>query len=190
MPAPNFSAAYRVYVKDNNDLIGIIAYGLYKEQKQSYFNDLHTKGGREITAADVDAYHSTMCTTGTVEAYRANTLVVYNKLFQSKLSEVQQSFADEFKKNEIMLKLDGIQNAIQEKTTFLGWVKGVAETLLVNVLTIFVLGALILGYSALKSGNIHLDHLFGVESTAPGGAVPGTTVPTPPAGASSSNAAR
>lgn len=161
-----YSDAYAKYVTAADDLVGIIAYGLYKQAKVKFVQSHHSTSGP--TAQQLQSFHDNMCMDDTVDAYRTRALQVYNAIFQVKVAQMFQEREKAFNQDQIGQHLLSIKNKLDAKRTLGGWAADVVGNLLVNVVTIFVIGALLLGYKAIESGDGLLDRIFHVESHTPG----------------------
>lgn len=138
-----------------DDPIGVFAYMVYKQQKIEF---LKSFGGREPTREELDGFHAVACLDSSIEAYRARG-EVFAKLFLSAgtdgfIEDVEVSTRQDvlFQQVEsvkivVLEKLTAIENALSAKRTFVGWVREVGGNLVVNLVTILVLGALLLGYN-------------------------------------------
>lgn len=76
-----YNYIYRLLVKDSNDLIGLIAYGLYKQHKiefiENYRNDHE---GNEPTEEDCKAFALTTSTARSIAQYRDAATALLQKI--------------------------------------------------------------------------------------------------------------
>jgi hypothetical protein len=93
-----------------------------------------------------------------IEAYRAKGAAMAHVFatasFEQLIGEVEESVRQnvlyqqaETVRAGLLDKLTVIDNTLAAKRSFMGWVREVGGNLLVNLVSIFVLGALLLGYN-------------------------------------------
>lgn len=177
---PSYSDAYAKYVRGEHDLIGIIAYGLYKQAKSQLIRDNQPNGP---SPDQLQAFHSNMCLDRTVNAFRADANDIYNKIFQVKLTELAKEREAAFNENIVGQHILAIKNKLDAKRTIKGWVADIGGALLLNVLTIVFIGFLVFGYHELEDSNTMLDKVFHIGEAAgnsPTGGAQGNNSSAPP----------
>lgn len=138
-----------------DDPVGVFAYIVYKQQKIEF---LKSFGGREPTREELDGFHAVACLDVSIEAYRARGEVLaqlfLNACTEGFLRDIEASMRRdvlfqqaESVKSKLLEKLTAIGNILSAKRTFVGWIREVGGNLVVNLVTILVLGALLLGYN-------------------------------------------
>ncbi len=65
-----FNYIYTSLVQQERDLIGIIAYSLYKQDKINHIKTIGDQHGREITDAEIDEFHRSSINPRAIEGYR------------------------------------------------------------------------------------------------------------------------
>lgn len=162
---PHRSSAYDAMVTGPQDLVGIIAYSLYKQAKKEAVASFETTNSRAHTDDEIRAAAAVYTSTGTVAAYRAKAEQVYKELFLLEVDTFGEKYKEEFESDEIARRLDALNSKIDRKTTFLGRVASVGENLTVNFLTILFIGAVAIGYKTLSEWNAHTDQAVGLAPT-------------------------
>jgi hypothetical protein len=126
---PSYSVAFERFVQDDDDLIGLIAYALYKANiREAVISNqaVHTGSNRSPTSGDVAAYRG-----------QAQTLLgefAQSMIEQSKPQLIKAEFGSELEsaKTEIVSAINGRTNfwyAIL--TNVVGWLISIAITLIV-----------------------------------------------------------
>ena len=68
--ARKYSEIFSLIVRDQSDLIGHIAYGLYKDEKAKYIGHFKETNGREPSDAELDLFHDISCQKDKIIKYR------------------------------------------------------------------------------------------------------------------------
>lgn len=142
---------YTQLVRDNSDAVGMFAYALYKQQKMAFFERIDTQHGRLPTNDELESFHMTSTLPPSIHGYReqAEALVsaFLNEALEQKIEQIEASVKDSI----IASHLVDIKAQISHKKTFNGWFASVAENLTVNIVTILIIGALVIGSNGLGS---------------------------------------
>ncbi|WP_038491874.1 hypothetical protein [Janthinobacterium agaricidamnosum] len=145
---------YEKLTANPNDPVGAFAYIIYKQQKVDFCKSF---GGRDPTREELDSFHSIARLDTSIAAYRAQGEAMAQAFLNAGLDDlVDRTEAATrqdvlYRQIEVVhaglgTKIATIDNALQAKRTFAGWLRDVMGNLLVNLVTIGVLGALVLGY--------------------------------------------
>ncbi len=148
------TSIYERLAADPNDVVGVMAYIVYKQQKIEYCKSL----SREPTSEELEKFHAIAMLDKSIEVYRAKGALMAHVFatasFEQLIGEVEESIRQDvlYQQAEMVSaglldKLTVIDNALAAKRSFMGWVRDVGGNLLVNLVSIFVLGALLLGYN-------------------------------------------
>lgn len=82
-----YNYIYRSLVNDENDIIGIIAYSFYKQQKIEYIEDFRRKHGRAPTDEELDHFHQFSNAQSQLESYRIKAVALAKEFLDVSLSE-------------------------------------------------------------------------------------------------------
>lgn len=100
-----FSFLYTYIVTDENDMIGHIAYSLYKSNKIKYIEDFKTKKGQVPTEDDLEAYHNASKTT--ISALRIQAEQILSEFteltLQASIDEIEKQMLSN--QQEILTKI-------------------------------------------------------------------------------------
>lgn len=131
MSTPKYNAIYEKLVTDADDLVGLIAYGIYKRHKIEVINKIKAKKGHEPSAEECETFFLTSTTETQLDSYRsqAETILsetVANIAFEQVRAEEERMLRD-YKEN--------IKSCLPSKTrTF--WISvaaGVVSAILVSL---------------------------------------------------------
>lgn len=139
---------------DPDDLVGAFAYIIYKQQKVDYFKSF---GGRELRREEVESFHAIATLDTSIAAYRTQGEALAQAFLNASLDDLVERTEAATRKDTLHRKIEAVSASLSAKLaiiteglnarrTFRGWVHDVAGNLLVNLVSIFVLGALLLGY--------------------------------------------
>lgn len=88
--------AYTTLVQGENDLVGLIAYSLYKSDKLDFVAKHHADTGSAPTSAEVLVFCRSATLAGPVSAYRAKATYLlqemYDDLLEDKVAELQRDY--------------------------------------------------------------------------------------------------
>jgi hypothetical protein len=149
------TSIYERLTADPDDLVGVLAYIAYKQQKIEYCRSFN---GREPNREELESFHAIAVLDHSIEAYRAQgagmARVFVSAGVDQFIGAIEVSVRQDvlYQQAEtvstgLLDKLTVIDNALAAKRSFIGWVRDVGGNLLVNLVSIFVLGALLLGYN-------------------------------------------
>ena len=139
---------------DPNDAAGAFAYIAYKRQKIEFCKSFVD---REPTREELHGFHIVASLDTSIEAYRSQGEAIAKSFFNASLDELaagvevatcQHTLYRKIESGNVSLeeKLAKIAESMSAKRTLVGWLREVSGNLLVNLVSIFVLGALLLGY--------------------------------------------
>ncbi|WP_198116427.1 hypothetical protein [Massilia rhizosphaerae] len=188
-----YNTIYEKLTANPDDLIGAFAYIIYKQQKVDFYKSF---AGRTPTPDEVKNFHAIASLDTSIAAYRAQGEAMAQAFLNASLDElVERTEADtrqdtlykhiETVSSGLAAKLGVINDSLQAKRTVGGWARDVGGNLLVNLVTIFVIGAFVLGYKFMGELQQNAEQKAGLNSTtaAPanvgGAAKPAETVPPP-----------
>ena len=103
LPAPGLTA-YSTIVEGENDLVGLVAYSLYKRDKLAFLLKHHQDVGQAPTAAEMMAFCRTCTLPGPVSAYRAKATYLMSEMYDELLAD-QVGQIDEKYKVELVNEL-------------------------------------------------------------------------------------
>ena len=139
---------------DPNDAAGAFAYIAYKRQKVEFCKSL---GDREPTKEELHSFHAVASLDASIGAYRSQGEAIAESFFNASLDELaahvkaatcRHTLYRKIESGNVRLeeKLAAVAESLGAKRTFIGWLRDVSGNLIVNLVSIFVLGALLLGY--------------------------------------------
>lgn len=181
---------YQRLTSDPNDAIGFFAYIVYKRQKLEFCRSF---GGRELTKEELANFHAVAMLDTSIEIYRARGETMMRAFLNLGLDELventeavtrQRVLYQMIESGNVALegKIAAVSKSLSEKRTMAGWFRDVTGNLLVNLVSIFVLGALLLGYRFSAELQQGAERKAGVGGTAAVSPDQTATEPALPAG--------
>lgn len=148
------ASVFQRLTADPNDAAGAFAYIAYKRQKIEFCK---TFGDREPTKEELHSFYTVACLDTSIDAYRSQGKAIAASFFNASLDELaadataaacQHTLYRKIESGNVELqeKLTAIAASLSAKRTLIGWLRDVSGNLLVNVVSIFVIGAVLLGY--------------------------------------------
>lgn len=74
-------------VKDEDDIIGMIAYSFYKSQKIEHIENFRARNGRSPTDDELDHFHQMSNASSQLESYRIKAISLVREFLEESLSE-------------------------------------------------------------------------------------------------------
>lgn len=170
MSQDQYNWVYKQLVSSPNDVVGALAYVLYKQQKISYLDQFHREHGRAPTDDELSSFHMISTLPDSVASYqeRAETWVdeFLELALASKLRQAEEDIKaavtiGEIKgvKSDLTAAVGAFQQVLEGKMALLqkelesrkgasGWAKDIVSNFIVNVLTVVVVGLAMLGLGA------------------------------------------
>jgi hypothetical protein len=143
-----FNYIYDQIVNDENDLVGIIAYSIYKKNKVEYITKIKKeKSKKEISETDLEEFVRLSCTATQIDNYRNDA-----KLFIKKYSQILLSD-----------KLEEIEQVYKKKAVG-SFFRGVFQSVIGSILFTIFLGLLIIILWSSKVGTKEvIENIFNIE---------------------------
>lgn len=148
----HFSQAYGKLVQGSDDIVGLFAYALYKEEKINYIKKYVEDNGSNPSDEDLDTFHYT-------SMQRLNN---YRELAQFRMEQVQNSILED--------NLEEFSEVIkeQEHCTRNRWWFGVSQSFMASFVWAAFIGVVIIILLGIRYGfNAILSELFKMVGGAP-----------------------
>jgi len=97
-----FNFIYEKLVSDRNDIIGHIAYSIYKQDKIDYIKS-KSKNGESIEEEILKSFHEISSTTSSIESYKIKAEIVLQAFFENTLSEMTTDIEKEVTENHLQM---------------------------------------------------------------------------------------
>lgn len=185
------NSIYQRLTSDPNDAIGCFAYIVYKQQKVEFCRSF---GGRELTREELANFHVVAGLDTSIEVYRARGETMMRAFLNAGLDELVENTEAATRQRVLYrmiesgnIALEGriaaVSESLRERRTIVGWLRDVTGNLLVNLVSIFVLGALLLGYRFSAELQQGAERRAGVSATTAARPNQTATEPARPPGA-------
>lgn len=96
LPAAGHTA-YSTIVEGNDDLMGLVAYSLYKRDKLAFLSKHHHDVGQKPTDAEMMAFCRTSTLPGPVSAYRSKAAYLMSEMYDELLAEQVGELSEKYK---------------------------------------------------------------------------------------------
>lgn len=177
-----YSPAYTRYVNGRSDLVGIIAYCLYKESKNAFIEGFLKSRSRQPTIDEMSGFVVHSCLPNTIEAYRDMASKIVQASFRNEVSKEAAKESKDFLNRGISDRLGEIDKKLKEPKTIKGWFRDAGKELVSNILAIFVIGIFLFGVSGSKKLYDYLEDISNHQKQIEGKVKPtspDTHSPTP-----------
>jgi hypothetical protein len=190
MKSQTYNWVYRKLVQGPDDVVGALAYVLYKQQKIAFIEQIQRDQQREPNEQELQSFHTISALPETLASYQQRAEALADQFLEIALAARLQQAETEIRQSTTLHMLastktdlthvvqasqalltsrtDSILAELQGKKTIGGWLREVGGNLLVSVLTIVVVGALYTGYQWLSVFNSNLEkHSGAAQHPAP-----------------------
>lgn len=194
--AATYNTIYETLTADPNDLVGALAYIIYKRQKVEFCKN-HPSGAP--TPAELDHFHRIASLQTSIDSYRAQAEALAQAFLTVALDDLADRTENETRQDVLSKQITAVNTGLQSqlnaintsldgKRTWVGWLRDVGGNLVVNLLTIVIIGAVVVGYKTwadIQQGTEKRVGLgtpagpSGVASGATGAAAAPGTAPSP-----------
>lgn len=84
----NYNYIYKQLVSDEKDVVGHVAYALYKSSKIEYIEKFKQEhGGQQPTEADLKPFHDMSCTPSSIDRYKTKAIEITRNFLDATLAE-------------------------------------------------------------------------------------------------------
>lgn len=149
-----YNWVYKQLVQHENDLVGAIAYSLYKQHKIEWIKKCEQDNGTSPTKEQLTEFHRFSSSYTSLENYRNNA----EQLMSGFLSYVTENIADDMQKqnkqvihDELVELLKPIQNEIAKKKDWKQLVIDALVSVFGTIIVIILIGFLLRGYQWISS---------------------------------------
>lgn len=193
-----YNTIYETLTADSNDLVGALAYIIYKKQKVEFCKN-HPGGapGR----AELDNFHRIASLQTSIDSYRAQAEALAQAFLTVALDDLADRTENETRQDVLAKQITTLNTGLQTqlntinanldaKRTLVGWGRDVGGNLVVNLLTIVIIGAIVVGYKSWADFQQSTEARVGLNPPATSGAAAatgatgGATTPNGQSGAS------
>lgn len=99
--ARNYNYIYKQLVEDENDIVGHIAYSLYKAEKIEYINKFKDEKGREPNEDELKPFHESTCVSGSLSRYKYAAASLLQTFMSNSIGESFQQVEQVCKENYV-----------------------------------------------------------------------------------------
>ena len=150
----NYNHIYTELVQDENDILGVLAYSLYKRQKIEYIRALKQKTGNEPMDVELVPFHDFSNSPSQLESYRNQASQLANNFLEISL----QTQAEQVERYYDAKASAEIRNARP------GFWLGVGQSVIGSAAFVLLLGFLVFFTWSLNQGPRQVvEHIFNVK---------------------------
>ena len=157
--AREYNFIYSRLVKDKSDMIGHIAYSLYKQEKVSWIEG-HKQGndGKEPTEEEFKSFHEACCSEQRINNYRAMATSILQEFMGGSTDMMAEQVAREVSDKVTQHINNNIANRIPKPESMSSrYFHGIMQSILAAVILAVVIWLLIVVVSRFSIGDIELE---------------------------------
>ena len=107
--ARQYNFIYKKLVDDEKDIVGNIAYSLYKTDKINFIEGYKSKnGGEEPTEKDFHPFHDNACMDSNIQRYKMQAVIILKGFLDDALSSTTQEIEQNCKDNHKQMIKDAV----------------------------------------------------------------------------------
>ena len=126
----NYNYIYSKLVEDKGDIIGHIAYALYKEDKIEYITKFKNEhNGQEPTEEELKPFNSISSTESSLDKYKFIASHILQSFLINSLEETKKDIEDNINKNHLAL-MDEVIKPIKPLQWWRCYLRGIAQSVL------------------------------------------------------------
>lgn len=161
-----YNQVYERLVSGPDDAVGAFAYVLYKQHKIEFIKSVNSREQRNPTSAEMDVFHQQNCLDTQLKGYTERAQVLAQSFLNIGLEEHIAKFEQEVRRDMLYTRFQAVESKLDERRGFGGWVANVTSNLVVNVMTIIVVGAIFIGYQKIADFNSGAESKVGIGDHA------------------------
>lgn len=147
-----YNYIHQKIVNDDADVLGAIAYSIYKKEKQSFIENFKAKNGKDPEEDDIAKFHEIISTDSNIERFRMQVSGILQDFVNSTLSDTIDDIEEACKENH----LEQIKKAIEPikpKTVSVGrqYVRGIVQSVIGAVAFAFLVAVVLFAVSLSKT---------------------------------------
>jgi len=169
LPPPRYNFIYGRLVTQPNDIIGIIAYARYKQQKIEWIGKFKADhNGTDPTESDLEPFHTVTNTDTSINGYRLQAKEILDEFLSKSIEQATQEIEDTYSDTmqshlqnidaritaAIRPVLDNMKQAIRAevKAETPGFWNGVTQNVIANFVILIITAVILLVLWSLKYG--------------------------------------
>ena len=131
--ARKYNYIFKKLVDDETDLIGLVAYGLYKNNKIEYLENFKVKNGREPTEDELEHFNEHSCTDSSLSNYIKVAETNINDLMNETVYQEVEKQKNEFFNNQTT-EIKKIVSDLKPKSPWDGFGMRVLQSFISSIL--------------------------------------------------------
>jgi hypothetical protein len=163
MTQRTYNFIYEKLVKDKDDVLGIIAYSLYKRNKIDFINKFKAEHGTSPGDDQMLTFHASSTTESSLEGFRRQAVELARAFLDSALDEERQELEQEYADKYYLSKVTDEVKALKPNL-FFSFLFGVSQGLVSSLLFAALIGFFAFVFWSSKVGIPKLiGDIFGYE---------------------------
>lgn len=145
----NYNFIYKQLVSDESDIVGHVAYALYKYNKIEYIEKFKQEhNGESPTESDLKPFHDISSTPSSIDRYKSKAGTIVNDFLNIALDETVKQIQEEYIINQER-HLKNVIEPLKPKSKFVLFWKGVLQ----SILGAFIFAIIVAAFAFINSYN-------------------------------------
>lgn len=149
--ARSYNNIYNLIIEDENDIIGHIAYSLYKSDKIAYIEDFRENNGRDPEEKDLDEFHRISSIPANIERLKMHAASVINDVIFENIRDIEKEVEDKAYRASKQT-LSEIIEPLKPKSFWSNLGENVFFSLIGSIIWVILFSLLIFALSAKNNG--------------------------------------
>jgi hypothetical protein len=163
MEQKRFNYIYEKLVADGDDILGIIAYSLYKRNKIEFIRNYTKEHGSELPDSAIQAFHTSSTTQSSLEGFRRQAVDLAREFMDAALEEERKDLEQEYLDKWYLSKM-AKEIEVLKPNRYVGFLSGIFQGVVSSLIFTGLLGLLAFVVWSSKVGVPKLlGDIFGYE---------------------------
>lgn len=124
--ARQYNYIYKELVRDSNDVVGHVAYSLYKADKVQFLERFKKENeGKEPSEEDLKPFHDSCCLQANIIRYRMQALNILQGLISNTLNDTTRQIEEDYRNRQDQHLEDVVSRLIPRHAFFNGLVQSI-----------------------------------------------------------------
>lgn len=146
-----YNFIYSKLVEDNDDVVGHIAYSLYKNEKIEFIEIFKEKNGIEPTESDLEPFHISSCTNGSLERFRRMAILILEEFTKEMLGRTIEDIERDIMLNHKKYLRETVDE-IKPPSIGMSYLHGILQSILGSILFLLLMAGIVFAINLNKKG--------------------------------------
>lgn len=154
-------------VGDEPNMVGALAYALYKRHKRDFIESYLANNGHLPSAQELEAFSIQCMLPGSIAGFRERARVISTTWVSKAIRKRAKRFAAQTKNSALAKHLESaVQRKLDERRTWTGWLREAGTSLIANTLALLLVRLLGFGVKLYDVFNTKVERVVEIQTPA------------------------